>query len=246
MRIIKQSSTQRSLIFLMVDSTDHVTGKTGLTPTVTLSKAGGSFASPSGAVTEIANGLYKVAANATDCNTLGSLWLHATGTAADPVDMEFEVVAYDPQTAALGALMPTVAGRTLDVSAGGEAGVDWSNVGGQSTSVNLSATTTNLVNTLTTYTGNTVQTGDSYARIGAAGAGLTNIVLPSGGLANITAWTVNITGSLSGAVGSVTGAVGSVTGLTAADVAAIKTKTDQLTFTVTNRVDASGDVTFMG
>ena len=30
-----------------------------------------------------------------------------------------------------------------------------------------------LVDTLTTYTGNTVQTGDSYARIGAAGAGLT-------------------------------------------------------------------------
>lgn len=39
----------------------------------------------------------------------------------------------------------------------------------------------------------------------------TNIVLPSGGLANVTAWTVaitgNITGNLSGSVGSVTGAV---------------------------------------
>jgi len=31
------------------------------------------------------------------------------------------------------------------------------------------------VDTLTTYTGNTVQTGDSYARIGAAGASLTGI-----------------------------------------------------------------------
>lgn len=40
----------------------------------------------------------------------------------------------------------------------------------------------------------------------------TNIQLPSNGLANVTAWTVNITGSLSGSVGSVTGAVGSVTG----------------------------------
>jgi len=36
----------------------------------------------------------------------------------------------------------------------------------------------------------------------------TNIQLPSNGLANVTAWTVNITGSLSGAVGSVTGNVG--------------------------------------
>ena len=40
----------------------------------------------------------------------------------------------------------------------------------------------------------------------------TNIQLPSNGLANVTAWTVNVTGSLSGSVGSVTGAVGSVTG----------------------------------
>lgn len=60
-------------------------------------------------------------------------------------------------------LAPTTAGRTLDVSTGGEAGIDWANVGSQSTSVNLSGTTTNLVNTVTTYTGNTPQTGDSYA-----------------------------------------------------------------------------------
>lgn len=56
------------------------------------------------------------------------------------------------------------------------------------------------LSTLTTYTGNTPQTGDSFARIGAAGAGLTNIVLPSGGLANVTAWTVAITGNITGTV----------------------------------------------
>jgi hypothetical protein len=69
-----------------------------------------------------------------------------------------------------------------------------------------------LVDTLTTYTGNTPQTGDSFARIGLAGVGLTNVVLPSGGLANVSAWTVaitgNITGNLSGSVGSMTGNVG--------------------------------------
>ena len=61
-----------------------------------------------------------------------------------------------------------------------------------------------------------------------------------------TALTANITGNLSGSVGSVTGAVasvtgavGSVTGLTASDVGAIKSKTDQLTFTGANRVDAN-------
>lgn len=38
-------------------------------------------------------------------------------------------------------LQPTVSGRTLDVSAGGEAGIDWANVGSPTTSVTLSGTT---------------------------------------------------------------------------------------------------------
>ena len=33
-------------------------------------------------------------------------------------------------------LQPTVAGRTLDVSTGGEAGLDWANIGSPTTSVN--------------------------------------------------------------------------------------------------------------
>lgn len=40
-----------------------------------------------------------------------------------------------------GWLAPTTAGRTLDVSAGGEAGVDWSNVGSPTTSLALTGTT---------------------------------------------------------------------------------------------------------
>ncbi len=38
-----------------------------------------------------------------------------------------------------------MAGRTLDVSATGEGGVDWANVGGQSTTVGLSGTTVKAV-----------------------------------------------------------------------------------------------------
>jgi len=97
---IKQSTTQQKLLFLMVDSTDHITGKTGLSPTVTISKAGAAFASPAGAVTELANGWYQVAANATDTGTLGPILLHATATGADPTDIVVaNVVAYDPQDA---------------------------------------------------------------------------------------------------------------------------------------------------
>lgn len=39
------------------------------------------------------------------------------------------------------ALKPTTARRTLDVSAGGEAGIDWANVGSPTTTLNLSGTT---------------------------------------------------------------------------------------------------------
>ncbi len=43
------------------------------------------------------------------------------------------------------ALQPTTAGRTLDVSSGGEAGVDWANVGTPTTTVGLSGTTVKAV-----------------------------------------------------------------------------------------------------
>lgn len=46
----------------------------------------------------------------------------------------------------------TTPANTLDVNATGGAGLDWANVDGQGSAVNLSATTTNLVNTTTTNT----------------------------------------------------------------------------------------------
>lgn len=51
------------------------------------------------------------------------------------------------------ALKPTVAGRTLDVSSGGEAGLDWANVGSPTTSVNLSSTQISNAATVTTVNG---------------------------------------------------------------------------------------------
>jgi len=46
-------------------------------------------------------------------------------------------------------LQPTTAGRTLDVSAGGEAGIDWANVGTPGSTVSLSATTVGSVSAVT-------------------------------------------------------------------------------------------------
>lgn len=100
-------------------------------------------------------------------------------------------------------LAPTVAARTLDVTAAGNAGIDWGNIENKSTANDLSATDIQLTDTVTTLTGHTPQTGDSFARIGVNGAGLTNINLPNQTMDIIG----NITGNLSGSVGSVTGAV---------------------------------------
>lgn len=46
-------------------------------------------------------------------------------------------------------LKPTTAGRTLDVSATGEAGIDWANIGSPTTTVNLSGTTVGTVAAVT-------------------------------------------------------------------------------------------------
>src|SRR3990167_8458329 len=98
MRKVKLS-TARNLMLLMVDSTDHVTGKTGLTLTITASKNGAAFGSITPTVTERGSGWYSLALTSAHLDTLGDLALHITGAAADPADVLAEVVAYDPQAA---------------------------------------------------------------------------------------------------------------------------------------------------
>lgn len=75
----------------MVQSSDHITGLTGATVTVTLSKAGGAFAAAGGTVTEISSGWYKIALTTTDTNTLGDLAFHCTATSGDPTDFSDQV-----------------------------------------------------------------------------------------------------------------------------------------------------------
>ncbi len=107
---VSKGNTTRPLYFLLVSSSDHITGATGAVPTVTLLKSGGAFASPAGAVSEVANGLYMVAAHASDADTIGPLFLHATATGCDPRDDEYEVL--QDLTAASVALSPSSATTT--------------------------------------------------------------------------------------------------------------------------------------
>ena len=96
MRLHKQNDTSKAIVFLLVSSSDHVSPVTGATPTVTISKNGAAFAAVSGTVAEVGNGWYKLTPAATDVDTLGPLLIHATATGADPVDLDYQVVAFDP------------------------------------------------------------------------------------------------------------------------------------------------------
>lgn len=84
-------STVRVRTFLMVLTSDHITGATGKTVTVTISKNGAAFAAPAGSVAEISDGLYKITLTAADTDTLGDLAFHCTATDCDPTDFTDEI-----------------------------------------------------------------------------------------------------------------------------------------------------------
>jgi hypothetical protein len=90
---INRGATDHPLVFYLVQPGDHRTPATGLSPSPQISKNGGAWASPAGAVSELGHGWYQVAANSGDVNTVGSLLLHMPGGAGnDPCDVVYEVI----------------------------------------------------------------------------------------------------------------------------------------------------------
>lgn len=81
---VTKNAALASFPFFMVDSTDHVSGKTGLTVTAQRALDGGALAACANAVSEIGSGYYKISLAATDtnANTIGFLF---TATGADPL-----------------------------------------------------------------------------------------------------------------------------------------------------------------
>jgi hypothetical protein len=140
--------------------------------------------------------------------------------------IEIELDAVDYQVDAFGAIKPTTAGRTLDVSAGGEAGIDLANVGSPTTTVNLSGVTIKTATDIETDTQDiqnrlpaalfdgrivaNAQVVTDKTGYTATVSDKTGFKLASDGLALVTAWTVGITGNLTG---NVTGSVGSISGV---------------------------------
>lgn len=153
MNFLRQATASQSrLIGPFVDDTDFKTPETALTilnTDIKLRANGTSLSNKnSGGATHQVNGTYSVTWDATDTANVGELFYSVLVAGALVVFGMYTVLeeaVYDGLfgAAATGYLQPTVAGRTLDVSATGEAGVDWANVGTPGSTVALTGTTIN-------------------------------------------------------------------------------------------------------
>lgn len=183
-------------------SSDHVSAATGKTIAITISKNGAAYGNPSAGVTnatEIASGSYYVDLSTTDTGTVGPLFVLGTSSGVDAVIAIYDVAVFSvaqtgdsyARIGATGSGLTSLAPSSTALSAGtGSNQISLSSgaVLLQPTQTGVTIPTVTTVGTLTTYTGNTPQTGDSYARIGATGSGLTSLA-PSSTALSTTQWT---------------------------------------------------------
>ena len=159
---IASGTTDQYIYFVAVDVTDLKTPETGLTTfTVYRSRDGAAaaaYTTPTVNETDATNmpGVYELLLDEDMTIAAGNdneeIALHISHASMAPVVRVIEL--YRPKI---------TVGNTLDVTATGAAGIDWGNIENKTTANDLSATDIQLVDTVTTYTGNTVQTGDTYA-----------------------------------------------------------------------------------
>lgn len=169
---VKQSTALTIPVFGHDANGDAVTGMVDGGFTKRISKNGGAFGAMTVTITEMENGWYSVPLSTAHTDTLGVLSLTFTNASCKQINIQLRVHARLADDLAF----PTTSGRSLDVTATGAAGIDWGNVENQATSVDLSATSTNLVDTASVVTGHTPQTGDGYAEVTNVTYGLAQLV----------------------------------------------------------------------
>lgn len=184
MQELRQSTAVTVPYGPFVDSTDGVTPETALTiqkAHVRLKKNGGDMAAASadqGSADAGAPhdeiGVYDGSLNTTDTGTLGRLRLDIQKSGAAPWFSDFLVI-----TAAEWDAKYSTGLRDANVTKiGGDAQSmtdlkDFADTGYDPATHKVEGV--KLADLITAYTGNTAQTGDSYARIGATGSGLTSL-----------------------------------------------------------------------
>lgn len=114
MEPLKQS-TSRNLMIFMVSSSDHVTGASGLSLTITVSKDGAAFGTITPTVADLGNGWYNIVLSTTHTNTLGDLAFHITGSGADPGDFKLPV-ELDRTGATVSAVTGNVGGSVASIA----------------------------------------------------------------------------------------------------------------------------------
>ncbi len=148
------ASPQRIAVGAVVQISDGAVQTSGVTVSVT--GQGGSETGSAGTIAYSTGGI-----------------VFYTPTQAETNYTSFIVTAYKTGCVPVSATIVTSASAVS-----GYAGLDWATINAPTTTQVFSGSTVGVVtltNTLTTYTGNTVQTGDSFARIGVAGVGLSNV-----------------------------------------------------------------------
>lgn len=191
-------------IMPLLDDTDFKTRETGITYNASGMDLVWNFVTSAGAYTQTAvtpttsgtydwthqgDGMYSIEIPASggasiNNDTEGYGWF--TGVATGVLPWRGPIIGFRHSaindslcdTNSTGLLAPTTAGRTLDVSAGGEAGVDWANVGSPTTSLALTGTTiavTQKVDVDTIKTNPVVNAGTITFPTGATLASTTNI-----------------------------------------------------------------------
>lgn len=118
MRTYLKDSNSKKIIFLMILKSDHVTGATGKTLTVTVSKNGAAFGAGGGSVAELAGGAYAYTPSAGDVDTLGPILFRATETDCDDCFIEGVVLAVDPYAVKFG-LNDLAAGAAMTLTEDG-------------------------------------------------------------------------------------------------------------------------------
>ena len=150
---VPQKNVAYRVTFPIMDADgDLVTGATGLDSEI--SKNAGTFADVTAEATEIAtaSGVYYLDLTATEMNAdTVAIIVKTTSSGAKTTtivmypeeagDIRVNATQWNSLTTVALPLVPTTAGRTLDVSTTGEAGVDWANVGSPTTANALTGTT---------------------------------------------------------------------------------------------------------
>lgn len=124
---------------------DLVTGAASLDSEVSVDGAG--FIDCTNEATEIAtaSGLYYLDLTASEMNGDTVALIVKTGTAGAKTT---PIVLYTAARTINDLAYPTTTGRSIDVTATGEVGIDWANIGGPTTSQTLSGTTVGTVTSL--------------------------------------------------------------------------------------------------